>query len=302
MGTPAFAVPALRSLASAHEVVAVFTQPDRPAGRGRQVKRSPVKHFAEEHGLALYQPLTLKGSAVLEDLKELEPDVICVAAYGAILPPAVLDIPACGCLNVHASLLPRHRGAAPVHRAILEGDDVTGISIMMMEEGLDTGPVALRRSVPVGEATVDELTARLAEVGAEALIDVLEMVERGTAVWEPQDHSAATYASKVTHADVALDPGLTVAEAQRRVRASTSSAHSRACIDGRTVTVVRASISPLSTAPGSVLTTKRDLILGFCDGSLRLDEIRPEGRACMEGACFTRGAQISSEASWEACR
>ncbi len=301
MGTPAFAVPVLRSLAFGHQVVAVYTQPDRPAGRGRKTSPPPVKQVAESLGIEVRQPPTLRDPAVVAGLDDLAPDIICVAAYGLILPRDVLAIPRWGCVNVHASLLPRHRGAAPVHRAILEGDRVTGISIMHMEEGLDTGPYALQASVDVDDHTVDSLTDLLADMGAGALLEVLGQIESGTAQWVEQDESLANYAAKVTRHDVALDPGLTVSEAQRRVLASSGSAPSRACVAGRMVTVVRTSPSDEEIPQGRVRAGKRDLVLGFADGALSLDEIRPEGRSCMDGACFARGAHLGEASTWEAC-
>jgi len=300
MGTPEFAVPALRALADRHEVVCVYTRPDRPAGRGRVSRPSPVKQVAAELGLPVRQPETLRDPAEHAALRTLAPDVICVAAYGLILPPEVLEVPRHGCLNIHASLLPRYRGAAPVHRAILDGEQVTGVSIMRMEEGLDTGPYALQVPVELDELTVGEATALLAERGAEALVQVLDALETSEVTWTPQDDSEATYAAKVTRADVALDPDLGVDEALRRIRASSKSAPSRVCVDGTSMTVLRARRSLTSPGPGRVAVAKDALVLGFADGGLVLDEVRPEGRACMDGACFARGARLGAEAGWEA--
>ena len=169
MGTPEFAVPILRRITPHHNVTALFTQPDRPCGRGRELCSTPVKIAGTELGIDVYEPESLRDPQVLALLRRDALDVIVVAAYGKILPAEVLDIPRHGCINVHASLLPRHRGAAPVHHAILAGDEVTGVSIMLMEEGLDTGPVALQREVAIRDKTVDELTEELSIVGAEAL-------------------------------------------------------------------------------------------------------------------------------------
>jgi methionyl-tRNA formyltransferase len=301
MGTPAFAVPSLLALAEEHQVVHVYTQPDRPSGRGRTPLPSPVKLAALERGLPVRQPVTLRDPAETHFLAELSPDVVCVAAYGLILPPEILSIPPHGCINVHASLLPRYRGAAPVHRAILAGEDRTGVSIMRMEEGLDTGPYASQREVSLTDLSVGEATELLAEVGALALLEVLAQVEDGSVVWTPQDDSAATYAQKITRSDLALRPDLTVLEALRRIRASSPSAASRACVEGRTLTVLRASEVAPGPPPGVVRVTRDALVLGFADGGISVDEIRPEGKGCMDGACFARGARLVDDSVWEPC-
>jgi methionyl-tRNA formyltransferase len=183
MGTPDFAVPSLRALAAAHDVLAVYTAPDRPAGRGLHLQPSAVKVAADAMGLDVAQPESFKDVAAVESLTALHPDVLCVAAYGLILPRAALDAPRLGSLNVHASLLPRWRGAAPIERAILAGDDLAGVSIMLMEEGLDTGPFALQVAVPVLEAVAAELRSALAQAGARALLAVLDEMTTGVVSW-----------------------------------------------------------------------------------------------------------------------
>lgn len=298
MGTPDFAVPSLDALAQHHEVVGVFTRPDRIRGRGKTPTPSPVKARASELGLQVYEPVSLRGPEVVETLSHLRPDVICVAAYGAILPPAVLEIPPYGCINVHASLLPRHRGAAPIHRAILEGDALTGVSIMRMEEGLDTGPYSATCTVEVQEKTTQQLEEELASCGARLLIETLEEVAQGTVVWIPQDESVATHAPKVTREDVALHPGLDVASALRRVRASTSSARCKLCIDGCEIEITRASAGDVELAPGEAHADKSGLYLGFSDGSILAAEVRPPGRPCMDGCAWVRGARIDSANGW----
>ena len=208
-------------------------------------------------------------------------------------------MPLQGCINVHASLLPVHRGAAPVHRAILDGDRVTGVSIMLMEEGLDTGPVALQREILVGDKTADELAEALSFVGAEALSEVLSQIDMGGVTWVPQDDARATYAEKVTAADVALSPELTVDQALRRVRASTRSARSKVCVDGEILDVLDAAACACHLTPGAVLAEKNRLAIGMSDGDLDLISVRPAGRDAMEGACFARGARLEGEAAWE---
>ncbi len=298
MGTPQFGVPSLERLAAAHDVVAVYTRPDAPSGRGRKVTQSAVKSVAEGLGLPVRQPSTLRDPAVIGDLGALEPDAVCVAAYGLILPPEVLRIPRFGCVNVHASILPRHRGAAPIERAILEGDDVTGVSIMRMEEGLDTGPVAAVRRVDVADRYASELAGILAAEGAGALLETLAALDAGSVTWVPQPEEGVTYAEKLSRDDVALGSDLTVAEGWRRVRASSPRSPSRARVAGATLTIVRATPSADPVALGSVSAKKGSLTIGFRDGALRLDRVRPEGRGEMDGDAWARGARVAPDATW----
>jgi len=302
MGTPEFAVPSLRAVASAHEVVAVYTQPDRPRGRGREPRPSPVKVTAHELGLPVEQPSTLKDADIVDRMRSYAPDIICVAAYGLVLPPDVLAIPPHGCVNVHASLLPRHRGAAPVHRAILAGDEMTGVTIMRMEAGLDTGPYAAVRTVPVNAKNVTGLTEELAQAGAEALLESLDAIEKGFVEWTEQDDALATYAEKVTAEDVALDPGLTVEEALRRVRASSPSARARISVAGRTLDVLQAAAHEDYVAPGEVSADKDTLAIGVADGAIALGQVRPAGKPAMDGAAFARGAHLGPNPRWTAAR
>jgi methionyl-tRNA formyltransferase len=303
MGTPAFAVPSLEAVAAAHDVALVLTAPDRPSGRGRDPRPSSVKLAALRLGLSLAQPATLRDAAAAEAVRLAQPDVIVVAAYGLILPPDMLSIPPLGCVNVHASLLPRWRGAAPVQRAILAGDERTGVSIMSMEAGLDTGPVAERVETHVDALDAAGLTAMLADLGAQALVRTLDAMASGSAIWEAQDQSLVTYAEKMTAADVALAPDVTVEEAVRRVRASTSSAPSRAVIEGTAVTVVsarRAEDPTLPNRPGAIHADSGMLALGAVDGWLEVLRLVPAGRKEMDGAAFARGARLPEGPSWSA--
>ncbi len=294
MGTPAFAVPSLEALLAHHEVTAVYTQPDRPAGRGRRPRPSAVKRAADTASVPIRQPAVL-DEAEVDALQTLAPDVVCVAAYGLILPPAFLEVPRHGCVNVHASLLPRHRGAAPVHRALLDGDEYTGVSIMRMEAGLDTGPVALARKVRVDDYGVEELTTLLARAGAEALLEVLDHIRRGTVTWTPQNTSKATYARKVDREDVALDPSLSVEQAVRRVLASSRRTPSRVLLCGNEVALLEVERSDRDVAPGRMRLDREGPVIGLADGALRITRMRPAGRGEMSGEGFVCGNREDSD-------
>ncbi len=228
-GTPDFSLPVLESLIAENdrsetEIVAVFTQPDRPAGRGRRLSTSPVKKVATAAGLRIEQPETLKSPAVQKTLLGLGPDLIVVVAYGLLLPKAVLDLPRLACVNVHASLLPRWRGAAPIQRAILAGDERTGVSIMKMSEGLDEGPLYLSRELEIrSDETGASLHQRLAELGAMALTEALPGIVDGTAPVQPQDEEQACYADKISKSDARLDFNLGARQLERMVRAFNAS-------------------------------------------------------------------------------
>lgn len=220
-GTPTFALPTLQRLHTAgYSILAVYTQPDRPAGRGRKLTPSPIKEYALAHGLSVRQPLSLRGAEEESALAELRADVMVVVAYGLILPPAILATPRHGCINVHASLLPRWRGAAPIARAIEAGDGETGVTIMQMEAGLDTGPMLLRRPTPIQETdTAASLEQRLAEIGADALIHVLEQLKDGTANAVRQNEDGANYAAKLRKEEAVVDWQRPALELHRKVRA-----------------------------------------------------------------------------------
>lgn len=302
MGTPPFAVPSLEALAAEYEVAAVYTMPDRPAGRGRQPVPSAVKEAALRLRLPVVQPQSLRDDAAVTELRSLAPDLLVVAAYGAILPPALLEVPRMVPVNVHASLLPRWRGAAPVQHAILAGDELTGVSIMRMVEGLDAGPYCLQLATEVDGHTTYSLTAELARLGAEALLQALPALEDGSVAWTEQDESAVTYAGKITSADVALSPDLTVTDAYRRIRAASRQAPARACIGTTDVTVTDAVLSQRVVGPGSVHAAGNELVLGFVDGALEIAQLTPQGRASMPGAAYGRGARLGSDATWGASR
>lgn len=299
MGTPAFAVRSLEAVNAEHEILTVVTREDRVSGRGGGVRPSEVKIAAERLGLALMQPVTLRGETAAA-IEALDPDVVCVAAFGMLLPPEFLAIPRYGCINVHASLLPRFRGAAPIQRAILEGVAETGVSIMRMEEGLDTGPYALQVPVAVDELYAWDLEGRLAEAGAVALLEVLR--ELPDVQWQAQDEARATYAAKITKDDVALLPELATRDAYARVRAATRRAPARACIGDRELTVVRARPTAAETAPGGVCVIDGMPVLGFADGALVLDVVRPAGKGDMAGDAWVRGSRMPEDACWRCTR
>lgn len=308
MGTPAFAATILEELALHHEVAAVYTRPDAVRGRGKKLEPSPVKELAASLGLEVRTPRTLRDAAVQDELAALEPDVICVAAYGAILPAEVLSIPRLGCLNVHASLLPRWRGAAPVERAILAGDEEAGVCIMRMEEGLDTGAFCVSRAVTVGDMGAEELTDELANLGARALITALEHVGRGHASWVEQDEDAVTYAEKIGKGELDLDPDVDAAQNVRRVRASSAAHPSRCVIAGRRVTVLAAravddegAAALPSTNPGQARLVRKRFVLGARDGAFEVLELKPDGKKAMTGQAFAAGAPAlrAEDARWE---
>jgi len=220
-GTPDFAAVALQALIdSPHEIIAAYTQPDRPAGRGRKLKASPVKELAQEHNIPAYQPESLKSADEQAKLADLQPDVMIVAAYGLLLPAEVLAIPRLGCLNIHASLLPRWRGAAPIQRAILAGDAETGITIMQMDVGLDTGDMLYKVTTPIEESdTAQTLHDRLADLGARAIVEALEGLQAGTLSAEKQDDTKACYAKKLHKGEATIDWSLTAEQIARQVAA-----------------------------------------------------------------------------------
>ena len=304
MGTPSFALPALEALLAVHDVVAVYTRPDMPSGRGRVLKQSPVKVAAIAAGVPILQPGSLRDPAAIAEFRALGADACVVAAYGAILPHEVLEAPRLGCLNLHASLLPKWRGAAPVQRAILAGDETTGVSIMRMEEGLDTGPYAEQVRVDIDELTASALTEAMALKAPPALLRVLEAMASGSVTWTAQDDSQATYAAKLTASDVALSPDLDTTTAARRVRASGRSALARCEIAGMCATItglVAPDDGAVVVPPGEALATRRQLLLGFADGPLAVERLTPKGRPHMDGASFGRGLHTNDGLTWGAC-
>jgi methionyl-tRNA formyltransferase len=285
-GTPDFALPALHALkASRHTVVGVLTQPDRPKGRGRQIASSPVKVAAQGYGLPTSQPTTLKTDADRADLAAWQPDVLVVVAYGLILPRAALDLPRLGCVNIHASLLPRWRGAAPIQRAILAGDTQTGVTIMRMDIGLDTGPMFLQRPVIIepGE-TSGSLHDRLAAEGAEGVLAALDELASNTARLIPQPEVGVTYAAKIDKAEAIVDWSRSAEEIDRQVRAFYPWPVAETRLDGEQLRIYRASVNTtvfntLAADPGTIVDVRDDSLLVACGrGYLSLKELQRPGR------------------------
>lgn len=304
MGTPEFAATILEDLSQQHEVAAVYTRPDAVRGRGRKLEPSPVKRTAERLGLPVLEPRTLRDEAVQAELASFEPDVICVAAYGAILPKAVLDLPPFGCLNVHGSLLPRWRGAAPIERAILAGDEEIGVCIMAMEEGLDTGDYCVCRSLPAGSRTAAELTEELAALGASALLTALAQAEGGNLRWVAQDEALVTYAEKIAKGELNLDPAESAVANDRRVRASGGAHPARTVIAGRPLTVLAARVAGDAPADrlgsGAAALIANRLLLGCAEGVLEVTEVKPDGKRAMDASSFAAGvpALRGEEGTW----
>lgn len=291
MGTPDFSVPVLDALVEAgHEVVAVYCQPPRPAGRGQKERPSPVQARAEALGLEVHYPVSLKTDAAQAEFAALKADVAVVVAYGLLLPQAVLDAPMLGCLNIHASLLPRWRGAAPIHRAIMAGDAVTGVCIMQMEAGLDTGPVLLREETVIG---ADETTAvlhdRLSVMGAGAVVRALASLEGLVA--EPQEAEGVTYAAKIDKAEARIDWSRDAVEVDRLIRGLSPFPGAWFEHDGARVKALGSVLDSGAGAPGEVLDDRLRVACG--SGAVRMTRLQRAGKAAQDADVFQRGAQIA---------
>ena len=304
MGTPIFSCAALQSLIDADylDVVGVFTRPDSVSGRGNALRPSPIKTLAHEHDIPVFDPRTLRDPVCWRQLADLCPDVIIVAAYGMILPPEALQIAPAGAINIHASLLPRWRGAAPIERALLAGDEQVGVSIMRLVEELDAGPYCAMRTIPVADRSLPELTAELALQGAEALIEVLPSIVDGTAPWVDQDEMLVTYAPKIEKTELLLDPTVDALTNVRRVRASSDKSPARAVICGKDVMVVGARMLEVPDADCAPAVTKERVQAGRvkffqkhlileCANNSRLEvlEVKPAGKCLMQAPAFARG-------------
>ena len=285
-GTPDFAARHLDALlSSGHKVVGVFTQPDRPAGRGKKLMPSPVKVLAEEHGLPIYQPASLRPQENQQLVADLNADVMVVVAYGLILPKAVLDMPRLGCVNVHGSLLPRWRGAAPIQRSLWAGDAETGVTIMKMDVGLDTGDMLYKLACPItNEDTSATLYDKLADLGPQGLIETLQQLADNTATTEVQDEALVTYAEKLSKEEAQLDWSLSAAQLERCIRAFNPWPMSWMMIDDQPVKVWKASVidGDTSEEPGTIIeVSKQGIQVATAKGILNLESLQPAGKKAM---------------------
>ena len=281
-GTPEFARTSLQALiASGVTPIAVLTQPDRPAGRGKRLTASPVKHLAQELGIPVLQPARLGDPAVISELENLEPDIMIVVAYGLLLPQSVLDIPARGCVNVHASVLPRWRGAAPIQAAILAGDAQTGVSLMAMTAGLDSGPVYASATLPIGaRESAGELHDRLADLGGRLLLEKLDSIAAGTLVAVPQDDSCSTYAGKIDTQDAAMDWSRPAIELQRVVSAFNPTPGAWFMLDDERIKCWEAEVCARGACEaGTIISADQDGIVVACgEDALRLTSLQRPGK------------------------
>ena len=297
MGTPDFAVPCLRTLAeSGHEVAAVFTQPDKPKGRGYKMIPTPVKAAALEYGLPVYQPLSLRKGEDAEEamsiLREAAPELIVVTAYGQILPKEILELPKYGCINIHASLLPKYRGAAPINWVLLNGEKETGVTSMQMSEGLDTGDMLIKRATDIGEnETCEELYARLSAMGGEVLAETVAAVEKGTLSPEKQDDSLSCYSPMIRKEMSALDFSKTAAEVHNTIRGVTGFA----MLEGKRLKVFRSEIAEgtYNAENGAVVDTKRFAVKCGDGRAVIFREVQPEGKKRMNTEDFLRGKKLT---------
>lgn len=291
MGTPDFAVPTLKALAEEHEVVAVYTQPPRPAGRGKKDRKSAVHIVAEELGISVRTPSSMKADEAYEAFQALDADAAVVVAYGQILQQRVLDAPKFGCVNVHASLLPRWRGAAPIHRAIMAGDDVTGVCIMQMEAGLDTGPVLARAETKIEASdTTLSLHDKLAGQGASLINGVLEAFENRSASADVQPEEGVTYAKKIDKAEARIDWSADAREIDRQVRGLFPFPGAWFELDGERIKVLAGSVESVQGPAGTALD--ESLLIGCGTASYRLDRVQKAGKGAVDAAAFLRGKAV----------
>ncbi|OWY12934.1 methionyl-tRNA formyltransferase [Thioclava sp. F34-6] len=293
MGTPEFSVPVLEALAGAHEVVAVYSQPPRPAGRGKKERPSPVHAKADELGIEVRTPRNFKAPEDREAFAALNADIAVVVAYGLILPQAILDAPAKGCLNIHASLLPRWRGAAPIHRAIMAGDSQTGICIMQMEAGLDTGPVLLREATEIGATeTTGELHDRLSAMGARLILDALSEID--SLILQPQPEDGVTYAAKIDKAEAQVDWTRPADEVIRHINGLSPFPGAWTEIAGERIKLLRAAPAEGSGAPGEILD---GFTIACGTGALEILEAQRPGKRPMSGDDVLRGLRLPARLS-----
>jgi methionyl-tRNA formyltransferase len=296
-GTPEVALPTLEALhASAHDVAAVLTRPDAPTGRGRRLHRSPVADWADAHGIEVLTPAKPREPEFLERLRELDADLVPVVAYGALVPPAALAIPRLGWINLHFSLLPAWRGAAPVQHAVLNGDEMTGACVFQLEEGLDTGPVYGRLTEPIGPGdTAGDLLDRLARAGARLTVDVVDALEAGALVAEPQPEDGVSYAPKITVDDARVRWGDPAFAVDRRIRAVTPAPGAWTDLDGQRLRLGPVTPDPdgPDLEPGEVAVAKHHVHVGTATEPVRLGQVQPAGKKPMDAAAWGRGLQTT---------
>jgi len=298
MGTPSFAVPSLKALVEAgHEICGVFSQPDKPKNRGMKLFPTPVKEYALSENLPVFQPVKLRDGTALAKIREWEPELIVVAAYGRILPDDILDYPSKGCINVHSSLLPKYRGAAPINWAILNGEEETGVTIMHMASELDAGDIILQRAIPVGQdETAEELTARLADLGAALLLEAVAQIENGTAVRVQQEHEKHTLAPMLSKELSPMDFSRTARELNCQVRGLYPWPAAVTELDGVRCKVLATTVCDETTGKpaGSILQADKHGLKMACGGGtvLKLEQIQPDGKKGMTAAAFLAGHPI----------
>ena len=302
MGTPQFAVPPLAALIKAgHEIAGVVTRIDKPAGRGRTVTAPPVKLFAVERGLAVFQPKRVRDPEFLDTLRRLEPEAIVAAAYGQILPAAVLHLPRYGCINIHASLLPAYRGAAPINWAIIRGEERTGITIMQMDEGMDTGAVLLQESIRIDpEDTAGTLTEKLSELGARLIAEALPGIVSGALKPVAQDNARATLAPLLKKEDGLIDWTLPAKDIHDRVRGFTPWPGAYTFLEGTMVKLLKTGVAPGSLAAGVIAAKGNTLEVGTGKDLIRLVTVQPAGKKPMAAGDFLRGHRITAGTKFEA--
>lgn len=299
MGTPEFAVSALRALHQAgHDIAAVYTQPPKPAGRGQQVQKSPVQQYAEAHGIPVMTPKSLRDPEVQAEFAALRLDCAVVAAYGLLLPEPILRAPRLGCINIHASLLPRWRGAAPIHRAVLAGDALTGITIMLMDAGLDTGPMLSQQSVTIAPgATAGDLHDVLADMGADLIVETLRRYAAHEIAAQQQPANDVTYAHKLNKAEGAIDWTQPAAALERQARGLYPWPGCYFRFNGEVVKVLHVEVASGQGVPGTVLDAAATVACG--DGALRLVQVQRPGKGAVNGADFLNGLRLQPGAQFE---
>ncbi|HHD11053.1 MAG TPA: methionyl-tRNA formyltransferase [Deltaproteobacteria bacterium] len=304
MGSPEFAVPSLKALCEeGFHIKAVITQPAKPKGRGRKIMPTPVCEFARSKGIEVREPERLKDPEFVEYLRSLKPDLIVVVAYGKILPKEVLSIPRLGCINLHASLLPRWRGAAPVQRSLIAGDTVTGVTIMLMDEGMDTGPILLKKEVPIEKTErAGELAQRLSRIGAELLVESIGLYVSGRLKPTPQDDRLATYAPLIKKEEGRIDWHKPAVEIENLVRGLHPWPCAYTYLDGKLIKIHRASATEEESGlqPGRVVKSSKDgIYVSTGRGLLLIEELQPEGKKPMKAEQFARGYRIDEGTAFE---